>query len=111
MSEQRTCLPRSPLDTIHDVVNTFFAAKNPLKGPAYRVQYEGRKATHAVQPKHRIIGYILADMSYGGGLRVLCGLPAEGNVIISEYPVAVEEISCRNCLRALLAQQKECDHG
>ncbi len=99
-------LPRTPIDAIHDVVKSFNAVRNPLKGPAYRVQYEGRQATHAVQPKHRAIGYIIADMMFGGGLHVLCGLPAEGKVVISENPVPVEEISCRNCLRVLLAHAR-----
>ena len=77
-----------------------------MAGPAYRVQYDGRDKTHAVQPKHRMIGYIIADMSWGGGLHVLCGLPAEGKVVISQYPVPPDQISCRNCLRALLAQAR-----
>jgi len=101
---EHTALPRSPLDAIGDAAKSFFAAKNPLAGPAYACQYDGKEKVHAVQPKHRIIGYIMADMSYGGGLHVLCGLPAKGKATLSEYPVPVREISCRNCLRVLRAR-------
>ncbi len=101
---ERMALPRSPIDAISDVGKMFTAAMNPRAGPAYSCQYDGRETIHAVQPKHRIIGYILADMTYGGGLRVLCGLPAEGKATLSEYPVPVGEISCRNCLRVLRAR-------
>ena len=96
----------SPLDYMFDFAESFKSAKKPLEGPAYQCQYVGREIIHAVQPKRRMIGYIIADMSYGGGLRVLCGLPAEGKVILSKYPVPPDQISCRNCLRVLLAQAK-----
>jgi len=102
-----TCLPRSPIDAIQDVGKSFTAAMNPLAGPAYAVQYDGRDKTHAVQPRWSMIGYILADMTWGGGLHVLCGLPAEGKAVISENPVPPDQISCRNCLRVLLAQARE----
>jgi hypothetical protein len=101
-----TCLPRSPIDALHDVGKSFTAAINPLAGPAYACQYDGRDTVHAVQPRHRMIGYILADMTYGGGLHVLCGLPAEGKATLSENPVPPDQIGCRNCLRVLLAQAR-----
>ena len=97
---------RSPLDAISDVAAIFDAARKPLAGPAYACQYDGRTTVHAVQPKHRIIGYIIGYMTYGGGLRVLWGVPAEGKATLSEHPVPPKEISCRNCLRALLAQAR-----
>ena len=110
-----TCLPRSPIDAIGDVGKMFTAARNPLAGPAYACQYDGRDTIHAVQPRYSIIGYIFADMTWGGGLHVLCGLPAEGKVTLSENPVPPDQISCRNCLRVLRirlrSQAQENDDG
>ena len=101
-----TCLPLSPIDVMFHFAESFKAKRKPLAGPAYACQYDGREKIHAVQPKHRMIGYIIADMSWGGGLHVLCGLPAEGRVVLSKNPVPPDQISCRNCLRVLLAQAK-----
>lgn len=63
----------------------------------YLFQRKSSKVTHAVETKHASLGTFELDRLFGGGFTMPCGRPCTGKGVLSENPMSVYWVTCKQC--------------
>jgi len=67
----------------------------------YLFRRKNSKVVHAVKTKWASMGDFELDRIFGGGMKIPCGQPTEGDGVLSEIPMATHYVSCMGCRQNL----------